>query len=135
MSRIIALTISSLLVGGQPARGATDHCRSADSWSANTTTYLQRIVTGTGAGSIKLRAGYKLPYVTSTPSVVLVTDDSLCATAVTAVENLYTDSLSRSPVWVFRIGTTHYAVSDRPELIYIFDNNFTRLAILSEVDQ
>ena len=127
--------MSSLLTGVQPVRSVTDHCRAANSWSDNTIAYLQRIVTGTGAGSIKLRTAFKLPSVTSTPAVVLVADDSLCATAATAVENLYTDTLSRSPVWVFRIGTTHYAVSDRPELIYIFDNNFTRLAILSEVDQ
>ncbi len=134
MTWILLLAISSSVVSGVNKQYVrSDHCRSANAWSDNSVANLQRIVTGMGAGSIKLRAAYKLPYVTSTPAVVLVASDSVCAAAAAAVEQLYTNSVSPRPVWVFRIGSTHYAVSDAPNVIHIFDNNFTWLATLSEV--
>jgi len=133
-SWVLLLVTSVSCVHGPKTPRVTDHCRPANSWSDNSIAYLQRTVTGTDAGNVKLRTAVKLPYVSSKPAVTLITDESVCAAAVKAVENLYTDSLSRGPVWVFRVGATHYAVSDAPDLIYVFDSSFRWLATLSEVN-
>jgi hypothetical protein len=102
----------------------TNACRAANSWSSNTVSYLQRIVTGSDAGSVKLRQAFDLPYVTTTPAVELVSDETECGNAVSALNSFYTDGLSHSPVFLIRVGTTRFAINDGSLATHIFDTNY-----------
>lgn len=103
---------------------STNACRAANSWSSNTVSYLQKIVTGSDSGSVKLRQAFDLPYVTTTPAVELLVDETACGNAVTALNSIYTDGLSHSPVFLIRIGTTRFAISDGSQATHIFDTNY-----------
>jgi hypothetical protein len=96
--------------------------------------YLQRIVTGTDAGNAKLRASFDLPYVTTTPAVELVTDEAQCANAVAALNSYYTDGLSHSPVFLIRVGTTRFAITDGSLVVHIFDTSYNYRITLAELD-
>lgn len=124
----------SFLHGMNPYLRLEGNCKASSDWSANELAYLQRIVTGTDAGNAKLRAAFKLPYITTTPAVTLVADDTVCGAAATALETFLADSLSHRPVWVFQIGSTRFAIADGSLVPHIFDNNFNYLVSLGELD-
>ena len=116
----------------EPAASAqsTGDCRGQNSWSDNTVSYFTRIVTDGSAGNIKLRQAFNLPEVASAPAVSLVTDGTECGRAVTALNGIYTDGISHGPAYVFRIGTTRFAVADGSLTIHIFDSSYKYLLSL-----
>lgn len=120
MSLILALLLS---LSAAPLN-LTNACHAENSWSIGTVTFLTRVTTSTDAGNAQLRSALDLPLATTTPPVELVTDESVCNLAVTALNSFYTDGLTHSPVYVFRIGTTRYGVSDGSWVIHVFDTNF-----------
>lgn len=124
MSLLLALIFSFSNGPRFVQRTTTNSCRAANSWSSNTLDYLQRIVTGGDAGSAKLRQSFDLPYVTTAPAVELVSDEAQCGIAVTALNSLYADGLSHSPVFLIRIGNTRFAISDGSLATHIFDSSF-----------
>jgi hypothetical protein len=133
MSLLLVL-LSTFSAGLGPAHAPlANACHSANSWSSNEITYLQGIVTGTDAGNAKLRQAFDLPYVTTTPAVELVTDEAECANAVTAVNSLYTDGRSHSPVFLIRVGSTRYAISDGSD-VHIFDTSYSYKMTIGELD-
>jgi hypothetical protein len=75
----------------------------------------------------------KLPNVTTSPAVEHVLDEAECGRAAAALEAKYGDGISRRPLWVFRIGSTRFGVSDGSEggrgniLIRIFDTSYNYL--------
>jgi hypothetical protein len=122
-----------LLATGIRSNGA-GNCRSPDSWSGNSTSYFTRIVTSGSAGAIQTRQALQLPAVVTTPAVTLVTDDTECVRAVTALSGFYTDGVSHAPVYVFRIGTTRFAAADATHIIHIFDSSYNYLVTIRELD-
>ncbi len=102
-------------------------CRPENSWSLNSVAYFERIVSSGDAENARLRAAFNLPIVVSSPRVTLVTDEAVCARAVAAIDALYTGGPSRTPVHVFRIGTTRLAVAHRIADIHVFDVTHTYL--------
>ena len=101
----------------------TSACHDSTSWSSQQVNFLTRIVTRTDAAYAARRASLDLPFVTTAPAVELVTDENECANAVLALNAFYGDSLSHTPVYLFRIGTTRYAISDGSD-VHIFDTNY-----------
>lgn len=130
----IIVLIVSLFRGDFVPPSLDGNCRPANGWSANELAYLQRIVTGPDAGNAKLRTAYKLPYVTTTPAVAFVDDDATCAAAAMALESVLTDSLPHRPVYLFRIGTTRFSISDGTLVTHIFDQDFHYLLTIRELD-
>lgn len=124
MSLLIVFWLS-FVTGARPAQDPTaSACRAANSWSSNTVSYLQRIVTSSDAGNAKARQSFDLPYVTTTPAVQLVTNEADCRNAVAALNAFYGDSLSHSPVFLIRVGTSRFAITDGLESIHIFDTSY-----------
>lgn len=115
---------------------STPSCRAANSWSQKTVGQLQSTVTGTDSSSSRLRAALQLPYVATSPAVDHVVDEAECGRAAAALETKYADGVSRRPIWVFRIGSTRFGVSDGTTggrgniLVNIFDANYTYLVTL-----
>ena len=124
MSILLALLLSLVSAPRAEQYPTTNACRAANSWSSNTVSYLQRIVTSSDAGNAKARQSFDLPYVTTTPAVELVNDESECANAVAALNSFYADSVSHGPVFLIRIGTTRFAISDGSQSIHIFDTSY-----------
>jgi len=114
----------------------TSSCRAGNSWSQKTTGELRRTVTGTDSLSSRLRAALQLPYVATSPAVEHVLDEAECSRAAAALETRYADGVSRRPLWVFRIGSTRFGVSDGTIgargniMVRIFDTSYTYLASL-----
>lgn len=102
----------------------TNSCRTSTAWSAYKVSYFQALVTGTDSLNVTLRRSYSLPYVTTTPAVELIGDETQCANAVTALQTLYADGNSHSPVFLIRIGTTRFAIADGSLSVHIFDSNY-----------
>lgn len=122
---ILLVMLLSFVVSPQPERDPNANaCRAANSWSSNTVSYLQRIVTSSDSGNAKARQSFDLPYVTTTPAVELVADESECANAVAALNSFYADSVSHGPVFLIRVGTTRFAISDGSQSIHIFDTSY-----------
>lgn len=115
---------------------STNICRPADAFSAGIIAHLQTVVTGSDAGNSKLRAAYRLPLVTTSPAVELVADESVCASAKSAVEDRFTDGTTVSQVYVFRIGTTRIAATAaQPSggeglMVFVFDSSYSYLATI-----
>lgn len=130
---LIAMALS-FFHGMHPNLHLEGNCRASNDWSTNELAYLQKIVTGTDLGNTKLRAAFKLPYITTTPAVTLVSDDAVCGAAATALESFLADSLSHRPVFVFQVGSTRFAIADGSLEPHIFDNNFNYLLTLGELD-
>ena len=132
MLNILTLVTAIAMTAGTGAIG-TPNCAAADSWSDNATTYLTRIVTSSDAGNASLRQAFQLPFVTVTPAVEHVTDEAECDRTATALESMYADSVSRRPLWVFRIDTSRFVVADGSPggrgnlLLHIFDSSYNYL--------
>lgn len=111
-------------------------CRAPNSWSQNTVEYMRETVTGTDTASARLRDALKLPYVSTSSAVEHVLDEAECGRAAAALETKYADGVSRRPLWVFRIGSTRFGVSDGTTggrgniLVHIFDTGYTYLVSL-----
>jgi hypothetical protein len=134
MSLLLAVWLSFFNGPRSEQDPTTNAYRVADSWSSNYVSYLQRIVTGSDAGNAKLRQSFDLPYVTTTPPVELVINEADCKNAVAALNSFYADSLSHSPVFLIRVGTTRFAISDRWEDMHIFDTSYHYKISLLELD-
>jgi len=112
------------------------NCRPSDSWSRNSVEHFRSIVTGVDAGSSKARQLFQLPYVSTSPAVVHVQDDAECAREADALDAMYADGTPHRPVYLLRIGTTRYAVSDGSPggrgnaLVHLFDAAYSYLATL-----
>jgi hypothetical protein len=99
-------------------------CRASTAWSTSKINYFQAIVTGTDARNTTFRQAYDLPYVTTSPAVELISDETQCGNAVTALQALYADGKTHSPVFLIRIGTTRFAIADGSLSVHIFDSNY-----------
>lgn len=125
-----------LTLAAHPIGSDGENCRVGNSWSQKTVGQLQWTVTGTDSSSSRLRTALQLPSVATSPAVEHVVDEAECARAAAALENRYADGLSRRPLWVFRIGSTRFGVSDGTTggrgniLVHIFDTSYTYLASL-----
>lgn len=113
-------------------RQQTTVCRQADSFSAGVIQHIQKVVTATDAGNASVRAAYKLPLVTTSPAVELVTDENQCLLAKAAVEARYTDGTTADQVYLLRIGTTRFVATDgrkggRDVMLHVFDTSFQYL--------
>ena len=80
------------------------------------------------------RKVFKLPRVTTRPAVTFVQNESVCERAAEALEHFYTDPRHHRPVYVFRVGTTRFVMSDRSLNSQVFDRKFKHLATLGELD-
>jgi len=81
-----------------------------------------------------LRESYNLPRVGSSPAVHHILDDSACGRAAAALSAIYIDKHDPAPVFVFKIGTTRFAVADRSLTLHIFDASYTHLLYLWTVE-
>ena len=96
--------------------------------------FLERTVTGTGTENVLARRTFKLPRVTTRPAVTFVQNESVCEAAAEALEAFYKDPRHHRPVYVFRVGTTRFVISDRSLNVQVFDRKFKHLATLGELD-
>jgi hypothetical protein len=105
--------LAALWVG--PASRPSTACRPADHDAADLIAYLERLVISTDSLSIKLRTRVGLPSVDSS-QIVLMTNDAnptVCEQARQAyVTSFSTDTIEVSAVYVVRIGTARYVVTD-----------------------
>lgn len=130
------ILLALLTITFQPLALDSLNCREANSWSRNEVEHLRKTVTGTDSGNIKRREAFQLPYVTTLPAVEHVLDEAECGRAAAALETRYADGKSRRPLWVFRIGSTRFGVSDGTTggrgniLVRIFDTSYTYLVSL-----
>lgn len=98
---------------------------------------IRALVTGTSTDADSLRASQSL-LPTSSDSVVLVTDDSLCAAASQALrQTLGRLDAPVARIWVIQIGASRYWVYDprfrnSDEIVHaVFDTAWTNLSLIS----
>ena len=132
MRFLLAILLSFSCARLQP--GNASDCRPANAWSRAQVAYFTNIVSGSSADETTLRQAYNLPGVNTIPAVQHILDEADCARAVTALSTIYTDGVNRSPVYVFRIGTTRLAIADGSLSIHIFDTFYKYLVTLGTVD-
>lgn len=113
---------------------ATNSCRTSNGWSTYQISYFRRIVSGTDTVNATARKALDLPYVRTSPAVELISDQKRCAKAAMALQALYADGKSDSPVFLIRIGKTRFAIADGALLLHIFDSDYRYKYSIRELD-
>lgn len=100
------------LAAGSAALAQGGTCRSADDESARIVAAVKLMMTSADPRWIAARQAYQLPVVSDTSAITLVTADSVCSLAASALNSVLPADIQRTrSVYVIQAGD-HYVVED-----------------------